>query len=175
VHDVTEPAQPLNITALFAEAAAKSGLLWVEIPEDRAWPVWHAWADDTVYVVSGPGEQTLPWLPGTVTLILRSKDTGGRLLTVHASTEVLEPGSQAWERAVEALRPGRLNALGDVQARWAEQCTIHAMRPYGLPLEQPGSYDQSARAVTVRPGVAATARWRPWHARGRPQRRRRAR
>jgi hypothetical protein len=172
---VSEPEQPINITALFAEAASKSGLLWIEIPGGRVWPVWHAWADETVYVVSGPGEQTLPWLPETVTLILRSKDTGGRLLAVHATAQVLSPESEAWERAVEALRPGRLNAVGDVVARWAEQCTIHALRPFGMPAEQPGAYDQSAHTVEVHPADAATAGWRPWHAGGRPQRRRRAR
>ena len=54
---------PVNVTALFAEAATKSGLMWVQPPGDRAWPFWHAWAGDTVYAVSGPGEQTLPWVP----------------------------------------------------------------------------------------------------------------
>ena len=172
---MTEAQQPINITALFAEAATKSGLLWVELPDARAWPVWHAWADDTVYVVSGPGEQALPWLPGVVTLILRSKDSGGRLLAVHATAEVVAPDSEQWAGAVAALRPGRLNAVGDVEARWAAECTIHALRPFGMPSEQPGAYDQSARAVLVRPAEASTARWRPWHAGGRPQRRRRAR
>ena len=86
----TAPA-PLNVTALFAEAANKSGLMWVQPPDERAWPFWHAWAEETVYAVSGPGEQTLPWLPAEVRLILRSKDTGGRLLTVHATVHEIGP------------------------------------------------------------------------------------
>ena len=56
-------------------------------------PAWHVWHDDgdergpgpAAYVVSGPGEQSLPWLPDDVELILRSKETGGRLLTVRAT------------------------------------------------------------------------------------------
>ena len=50
------PAAPVqgrttvNATALFAEAAGKSGLLWIDVPGDRAWPAWHAWADDTVFI-----------------------------------------------------------------------------------------------------------------------------
>ena len=39
-------AAPVNATALFAEAASKSGLMWVEVPGDRAWPFWHAWAQE---------------------------------------------------------------------------------------------------------------------------------
>ena len=172
---MTEAPQPINITALFAEAASKSGLLWIQLPDGRAWPVWHAWANDTVYVVSGPGEQTLPWLPEVVTIILRSKDSGGRLLAVQATAEVVEPETHQWAAAVEALRLGRLNAMGDVESRWATECTVHALRPFGMPFEQPGSYDQSPRSVLVRPAQASTAGWRPWHAGGRPQRRRRAR
>ncbi len=86
----------VNITALFAEAANKSGLLWIDVPGDRAWPAWHVWADDTAYVVSGPGEQSLPWLPDQVTIILRSKDTGGRLLAVRATVTTIEPQDEAW-------------------------------------------------------------------------------
>ena len=88
-----------NVTALFAEAATKSGLMWVQPPGDRAWPFWHAWADDTVYAVSGPGEQTLPWLPGEVVLLLRSKDTGGRLLSVRATCEEVGPQDERWAPA----------------------------------------------------------------------------
>jgi hypothetical protein len=159
-------AAPVNITALFGEAANKSGLMWVQPPGDRAWPY------ETVYAVSGPGEQTLPWLPGEVTLVLRSKDTGGRLLAVRATVEEVRPGDPRWESATEALRAGRLNATDDVVARWAAECTVRAMRPFGAPLEAPGSYSTSSGAAPVPPSEATTSRWRPWHFRGRPRRRR---
>ena len=84
------PAErPLDVTALLGEAMSKSGLFWVDVEGDRTWPVWHVWDDGAAYVVSGPGEQPLPWLPPEVRLILRSKDTGGRLLTVRAHAHVL--------------------------------------------------------------------------------------
>ena len=67
-----------NITALVNEAMTKSGVIWIEIPGDRAWPAWHAWVAPNAYVVNGPGEQHLPWLPEEVVLVLRSQDTGGR-------------------------------------------------------------------------------------------------
>ena len=72
------------VAALLGEAMTKSGLLWIDVAGDRAWPAWHVWDDGAAYVVSGPGEQPLPWLPEEVRIILRSKDTGGRLLTLRA-------------------------------------------------------------------------------------------
>ena len=163
---------PLNVTALFAEAANKSGLMWVQPPDERAWPFWHAWADETVYAVSGPGEQTLPWLPDEVRLILRSKDTGGRLLTVQATVHEIGPADEAWGPATEALKAVRLNAADDALDRWARECTVRAFRPFGTPLEAPGSYPTTSGSAPVPPSDATTATWRPWHWRGRPRRRR---
>lgn len=168
--DAVAPA--VNITALFAEAATKSGLMWVQPPEDRAWPFWHAWADDTVYAVSGPGEQTLPWMPAEVVLLLRSKDTGGRLLAVHATCEEVTPDDERWAAATSALAAARLNATDDLVDRWARECTVRALRPFGPPLEAPGSYGTSSGAAPVPPSTATTTHWRPWHLRGRPRRRR---
>ena len=108
-------AAPDPQEALLAEAATKSGLLWVDVPGDRAWPAWHVWVDGAAYVVSGPGEQTLPELPESVVLVLRSKDTGGRLLRVAARAERLRPEDPRWEPATTALKAARLNApAGDV-------------------------------------------------------------
>ncbi|HEX5969819.1 MAG TPA: hypothetical protein VFY88_15175, partial [Intrasporangium sp.] len=115
---------PLNLSALLGEAMSKSGLLWIDVAEDRTWPAWHVWDDTTAFVVSGPGEQPLPWLPKEVNLILRSKDTGGRILTTRAHAVVLEPGSPEWVHAAELLRAARLNAVDDSVTRWARECTI---------------------------------------------------
>jgi hypothetical protein len=138
-------------------------------------PVWHVWHDDedprgtgpAVYVVSGPGEQSLPWLPDEVELILRSKDSGGRLLSLHAQVTELSPEDEAWDAAVEVLRPERLNAVGDVAQRWAQSCTIHVLRPHGRLVEGPGAYGDGSGAEPVHPAGPATARWRPWHWHGR--------
>ncbi|QGN58144.1 hypothetical protein [Nostocoides sp. HKS02] len=133
---MTDPA-PVNVTALFAEAASKSGLLWVDVPGDRAWPFWHAWSGEVVYAVSGPGEQTLPWIPERVRLIARSKDTGGRLLTVEASSREITPTDEEWQAATDALKAERLNATDDLVSRWAQVCTVRAFRPFGAPVEAP--------------------------------------
>ena len=110
-----------------------------------------------------------------VELLLRSKDNGGRLLTVHATVRELPPDSPEWDAAVEVLRPERLNAVGDVAERWRQSCTIHVLTPHGRPVESPGSYAEESGRTTVDPAGAATAGWRPWHWRGRAGARRNVR
>lgn len=171
---MTEPSTPaLNLTALLGEAMTKSGLFWIEVPGERTKPAWHVWDDGTAFVVNGPGEQNLPWLPPEVRLILRSKDTGARLLTVRARTEVLEPGTAAWTAAAELLRTGRLNSVDDSLTRWAQSCTITALHPFDVPVESPGSYGADDLRAVPAQSPATTAKWHPWHWRGRGTRRRR--
>jgi hypothetical protein len=174
-------APPVDVAKLTAEAASKSGLLWVRVPSGDSFPVWHVWHDPgsdgapVAYVVSGPGEQYLPWLPEEVELVLRSKDTGGRLVTRRATARQLDPSAPEWTTAAELLRPERLNATGEVVDRWRETCTLHALTPEGDAVESPGHYDDGSGAAPVRPAPAATARWRPWHWRGRARARRNTR
>lgn len=166
-------SEPVDISALVAEAANKSGLLWIDIPGDRAWPAWHVWVEGTAYVLSGPGEQTLPSLPEQVTVILRSKDTGGRLVSVRAHTSTLTPDDERWEAVTAALKTSRLNSpAGDTVARWAAEATVTALVPDGDPVEAPGSYDSGSHAAAPAPTPATTRTWHPWHLKGRPRRRR---
>jgi hypothetical protein len=160
-----------NLTALLGEAMSKSGLLWIDIADDRAWPAWHVWDDGAALVVSGPGEQPLPWLPREVRLILRSKDTGGRLLTIRAHVHVLEPGTPEWQRAAEQLKAARLNAVDDSLTRWAAECTITALVPFDSPLESPGAYDAGDHRAAPARTAATTTAWRPWHLGGRGEER----
>ncbi|KGN33647.1 hypothetical protein N802_07455 [Knoellia sinensis KCTC 19936] len=165
----------INVTRLLAEAASKSGVLWVEVPDAGTHAVWFVWHDDedprgtgpAAYVVSGHGEQTLPDLPDVVTVILRSKDTGGRILRLRASVREVDKATPEWDEAAEILRSNRLNATGDVLARWREGATIHVLAPHGIPEEGPGTYAAESGRVTVSPARGTTARWRPWHWRGR--------
>ena len=154
----------VNVTGLLAEAANKSDIVWVEVPGDRAFAVWHAWASDRFYLVSGAGEQLLPPLPEVVNLILRSKDSGGRLLTVQATAHLLEPHTESWETAVAALAGERLNATDDLAARWAESGSVYALHPFGEPLAAPGRQSSESGRTPLVPAPATTVGWRPWHA-----------
>jgi len=167
VEDVTD------LNALLSEAAKKSGLLWIDVPGDRAWPAWHVWLDGTAYVITGPGEQTLPALPADVTVTFRSKDTGGRLVTVPAHASVLTADDPRWDDVSTALKASRLNApAGDTIARWATEATVYALAPHGDALEGPGSYSQESGVAQPAPTPATTLTWRPWHLKGRPKWRR---
>ena len=166
-------AAPPNSNALLAEAGKKSGLLWVDIPGDRPWPAWHAWLDGTAYVVTGPGEQQLPALPADLAVTFRSKDTGGRLVTMPARAAVLTPEDERWEPATTALKASRLNApAGDIVARWAAEATVYALTPHGEAIEGPDNYSEESGATQPPVTTATTANWRPWHLAGRPKWRR---
>lgn len=173
-------AATVNVTRLVAEAATKSSVLWVEVPADgpaahSAHAVWFVWHEDddprspgpAAFVVSGPDEQYLPWLPEHVHLTFRSKDAGGRLLTVPAIATEIPVDSPDWPAAAEVLRAERLNAGPDLLQRWREAATIHVLRPHGRPVEEPGTYAAHSRAQQVTPAPGTTVGWRPWHWRGR--------
>lgn len=145
--------------ALLEEAAKKSGLLWLDLPglpQPRA--AWHVWHDGSAYVLTGgEGEQPLPGLPeaAQVTVILRSKDKGGRLLTFVADAEQVEPGSPLWDEVAPLLAKDRLNARtheGQVET-WAAESWIVRLTPAEEVVEEGGEY-ASVRPV---PTPATTA------------------
>ncbi|MEU9866527.1 hypothetical protein AB0C87_01630 [Actinomadura sp. NPDC048021] len=158
--------------ALLEEAAKKSGLLWLDLPglpQPRA--AWHVWHEGSAYVLTGgEGEQPLPGLPeaAQVTVILRSKDKGGRLLTFVADAEQVEPGSPLWDEVAPVLAKERLNALtheGQVEA-WAEESWIVRLTPAEEVVEAGGEY------ATVRPvPTPATTAGTPPRLYGRKRRR----
>jgi hypothetical protein len=172
--------------ALVAEAAAKSDLLWVRpdpapasptSPTERFWPAWHVWHEGEAYVVSGPGEQQLPPLVGAVEVILRSKDTWARLVTVRGTATTVAPDDTDWANAAGALKAKRLNAPDPERLldRWATANTITRLSLAGGLVEGPGHYDDRSGAAPPPPTEATTVHWAPWHLRGRTNTRRAAR
>jgi hypothetical protein len=162
-----------ELSSILSEAGKKSGLLWIDVPGDRAWPAWHVWLDDTAYVVTGPGEQSLPGLPADVAITFRSKTTHGRLVKVPAKAAVVAADDPRWEDATTALKASRLNApAGDIIARWAAEATIYALTPHGEALQGPDSYSQDSGAAEPAVTTATTRTWSPWHLKGRPKWRR---
>jgi hypothetical protein len=164
--------------ALVAEAATKSDLLWVRPNSgERAWPAWHVWHDGAAYVVSGPGEQDLPALVGDVEVILRSRDTYARLVTVRGTATTVPPEDPGWAGAATALKAKRLNAPDPEQMldRWAANNTVTRLSLDGGLVEGPGRYDGGSHAAPPPPTEATTVHWAPWHLRGRRSTRRAAR
>ncbi len=149
-------ATPLRVSQLVDAAMRASGILWIDTGE-RSYAVWHAWVDGTdeggrgaaAYVVNGPGEQHLPWLAHEVVLVLRSRDTGGRLLRLRARRDVLTDADPEWEVATAALAAIRVGATADQAHRWAQECTVTALRPFGEPLDVPGSHTDELVTASV--------------------------
>ncbi|MFE9100966.1 hypothetical protein [Actinomadura geliboluensis] len=145
--------------ALVEEAAKKSGLLWLDLPglpQPRA--AWHVWHDGSAYVLTGgEGEQPLPGLPEAdrVTVILRSKDKGGRLLSFTADAEVVEPDTELWDAVTPILAKERLNARtheGQVET-WAAESWIVRLTP----VEEVETAAEEYAAVRPVPTPATTA------------------
>jgi hypothetical protein len=114
--------------ALITEAARKAGVLWIGAPGRTPVPAWQVWRDGATYVLTGPGEQSLPGLAGATrcTVIARSADTGGRIATWTATVTRVEPDSAEWREIVPALAAARLNAHPD----WTT-ATILRLTPVG--------------------------------------------
>lgn len=159
---------PVNVSALLGEAMNKSGIMWIEIPGQSTHPVWFVWNGESAFVIAGQGEQPLPPLPREVRLILRSKDSGGRLLTIRAIHRMIVAESNEWGEVVGPLIAKRLNATDDLGERWAREIGgIHCLTPFDAPLESPGSYAADDLRAPVAATSATTASLKPWHWRGR--------
>ncbi|RAY13275.1 hypothetical protein DPM19_19480 [Actinomadura craniellae] len=148
--------------ALVEEAAKKSGLLWLalpDLPQPRA--AWHLWHDGAAYVLTGgEGEQPLPGLPEAdrVRVTVRSKDKGGRLVTWEAACSQVEPGSELWDAVTPLLAKERLNASHEgLVERWAEQSYVIRLAPTGTVFEAPGGQPDDYAAVRPVPTPATTA------------------
>ena len=97
--------------ALITEAARKAGVLWIAAPGRTAVPAWSVWRDGATYVLTGPGEQSLPGLADAAgcELTARSAEGGGRIATWSATVERIAPTPEEWQ----ALATARLNAHPD--------------------------------------------------------------
>lgn len=153
---MTTPADAAELTALVEEATKKSGLVWVD---GRA--LWHAWVDGAMCVVGGPGEQPLPSGAvdgGTVTVVVRSKDKWGRLVTWTGGVSLLSPHGEEWTAAVGELKGKRLNSVDGegVAERWARECQVFRVVPEGVPAEYPGSMPDASGAAVPEVSPATT-------------------
>jgi hypothetical protein len=122
----------LLTSALAAELARRTGVSWVRAG-GRSCPVWHAWSDGALCLVSGGAEQPLPDLEdgARVEVVMRSKDTGGRLLTWTGTASVVRPGDSAWATTTAALVERRQNLADPSTAaeEWARGSVVRRIVP----------------------------------------------
>lgn len=168
----------VNLSALTTEALNKSAMLWLRVDAHERLTWFAVGAGDLagqVLLVSGGPEPDLGALPEQVEILLRSKGDGGRLLTLRARAQQLEPANPLWEEAASALLGQRLNAPSDLRSTWRTTSALWVLAPYGAPLQspgRPGPEGDSLRAAPVTTGEAGTRVRRPWHLGGRRRRRR---
>lgn len=154
-----------DFTALVEEATKKSGMLWLALPGlPQPRPAWHIWrASDeggAAYVLTGGIEQPLPGLPTAtrITVTVRSKDKGARLVSWIAAVEQVQPGSEEWEAVVPLLAKSRLNAPDAERQieRWADEAYVIRLTPTGEVPEAPGSLPEDYASVRPVPSPATT-------------------
>jgi len=115
-----------------AELAKKTAVSWLR-HEGRTHPVWHVWSDGALCLVTGGSEQPLPRLADgqRVEVLMRSKDTGGLLLTWSGTVSVVRPEDEAWAPTTAALVAARLNLPDPATAadRWATGSQVLRISP----------------------------------------------
>ena len=121
--------------ALVAEAARRSSPVWITADgAQRARAAWQVWHDGALCLVLGGDEQPLDLPPsGTqVTVAIRSRDTGGLLVTARARVADVGPADPRWSSTVTALAAARLNAPDGERApqRWATGSRVVRLEPY---------------------------------------------
>ncbi len=147
--------------ALVEEACRKSAMLWLRpAGADRGQAVWHAYVDGAVHVVSQGLEQAAPELTdgAEVDVTVRSKDTGGRVVTFRGTVSTIAPTDAAWDSVVAELHAKRLNPPdGEGQpARWARESRVVRIEPVGPLVEGPGHLSHRSHAAEPAGSPATT-------------------
>jgi hypothetical protein len=160
------PGDRDELTALAAEAARKSAVLWLTLPAaPQPVAAWHVWVDEAVAVVHEGDEQKLPGLADAdrVEVTLRSKDKGTLLLRLPFRVVPLTPADPRWASAVAALHAARQSAPdGEAQPqRWAAASQVTRLEPVGPATEGPGAYLPADRRAAPVPSPATTVGVRP--------------
>jgi hypothetical protein len=121
-------------SAVLEEAVKKAALAWVAVGDGPALGLWCMPLDGSLIVVTGPGEQHAPDLPGAQRATVRLRgDNGGLIVVAEMTVARILPGSSDWEAAAPQLAAKRLNAHGsaeEVVTRWVETgCTVLRLTP----------------------------------------------
>lgn len=124
-----------ELDAAVQEALKKSSIVWLRYQVDgraHTLPVWYVADKDTLYVLSGEREQTLPGAERIrrADVIVRWKGRNARVAEVPATVSLVEPGAR-WDEIADKIAEKRLNIPGlpeDTARRWRDECHILELR-----------------------------------------------
>ncbi|MEV6298057.1 hypothetical protein AB0M02_01475 [Actinoplanes sp. NPDC051861] len=148
------------------EAIKKAAIAWVSVGDGPAYGLWCMPVENSLAVVSGPGEQFAPGLAQAERAVMRLRgDHGGLIVQADAVVSRVLPGSPEWDEIAPQLATKRLNASGtadDLVTRWVETgCALVRLTPADdsaigspdLPAESAAAppRDTPARVETRRP------------------------
>jgi hypothetical protein len=151
--------------ALVSEAMKKAAIAWLTAGDNEPYAVWCLWIDDSLYVVTGPGEQPAPGLADASEVAVTARgDHGGRIVTWPARVERVDPAGEAWATVVPQLTAKRLNAeSADAMAqRWARECAVCRLVPVDGPIQSGKDLPDGSLAVPAPPSPAVRPAWRPF-------------
>jgi len=151
---------------LVDEATKKAAVAWLTIPGGATGvAVWCLRIEDSLYVVSGPGEQPAPGLASAEACAVSVRgEHGGRIVSWPVTVARVWPQSEEWAAVATQLAGKRLNASGtneETVARWAESCVVSRLTPAGDPTEAGPTLSGDSGAAPPRPTPAAQRTAKP--------------
>jgi hypothetical protein len=163
VSDENAEAAPVP---LVAEAIKKAAVVWVSAAGAPVVALWCVPFDGSLLLITGPGEQSAPFLAdaATATVMMRG-DHGGHIVTGPASVARVEPGTEEWATAAPLVAGKRLNATGSTEQvvqRWARECLLLRLTPFEPPTAAGSTLPQDRRAAPPRPTPAARLTRKPF-------------
>lgn len=116
------------------EAIKKAAIAWISVGDGPAYALWCMPAENSIVVVSGPGEQFAPGLAEAERATVRLRgDHGGLIVVADAVVTRLAPGADEWNEIAPQLAAKRLNASGTAEelvARWVRDgCALVRLTP----------------------------------------------
>lgn len=116
------------------EAIKKASIAWISVGDGPAYALWCMPVENSLAVISGPGEQFAPGLAQADRASMRLRgDHGGLIVVAEASVARVLPGSPDWDEIAPQLAQKRLNASGTAEelvARWVESgCVLVRLTP----------------------------------------------
>lgn len=132
-----------------ADAMKKAAVVWITVPGRDAVAAWLGWTGEVAYLLTGPGEQSLPGLADATTcqvtaVTFRAAELA-HALTWVARVRRVSPDEEEWVPATGLLLTKRLNLPDQPTAvrRWAAECAVLRLEPTGETVE-PGDGDHRA-------------------------------